>query len=46
VVKASNDGVVYLFKKNKVAFFHGRGSFAKAARTGARSRLPAHKTRL
>jgi dihydrolipoamide dehydrogenase len=27
VVKASNDGVMYLFKKNKVAFFHGRGTF-------------------
>jgi len=30
VVKASNDGVLYLFKKNKVTFFHGRGSFVKA----------------
>src|SRR5437762_12284235 len=30
VVKASNDGVPYLFKKNKVAFFHDRGSFVKA----------------
>ena len=28
VAKASNDGIAYLFKKNKVAFFHGRGSFA------------------
>lgn len=27
VVKQNNDGVIYLFKKNKVAFFHGRGSF-------------------
>ena len=27
VVKASNDGVAYLFKKNKVTFFHGRGTF-------------------
>jgi dihydrolipoamide dehydrogenase len=34
VVKASNDGVLYLFKKNKVAFFHGRGSFVKAADGG------------
>src|SRR5947199_3415629 len=34
VVKASNDGVVYLFKKNKVAFFHGRGNFAKAGADG------------
>ena len=30
VVKQNNDGVVYLFKKNKVAFFHGRGSFVSA----------------
>ena len=27
VVKASNDGVMYLFRKNKVTFFHGRGTF-------------------
>ncbi|MDB5773928.1 MAG: dihydrolipoamide dehydrogenase [Herbaspirillum sp.] len=31
VVKQNNEGVQYLFKKNKVTFFHGRGSFAKAA---------------
>ena len=30
VVKQNNDGILYLFKKNKVNFFHGRGSFAKA----------------
>jgi len=30
VVKSSNDGIVYLFKKNKIAFFHGRGSFGKS----------------
>src|ERR671929_1817370 len=30
VVKGSNDGVLYLFKKNKVEFFHGRGSFGKS----------------
>ena len=30
VVKSSNDGVLYLFKKNKVQFFHGRGSFGKS----------------
>ena len=34
VVKASNDGIVYLFKKNKVAFFHGRGSFVKVGVEG------------
>ena len=27
VVKQNNDGIQYLFKKNKVTFFHGRGSF-------------------
>ena len=27
VVKQNNDGILYLFKKNKVAFFHGRASF-------------------
>jgi len=30
VVKSNNDGIVYLFKKNKIAFFHGRGSFGKS----------------
>ena len=28
VVAQNNDGITYLFKKNKVASFHGRGSFA------------------
>ncbi|TAK88779.1 MAG: dihydrolipoyl dehydrogenase [Aquabacterium sp.] len=31
VVKQNNDGILYLFKKNKVSFFHGRGSFVKSA---------------
>ena len=31
VVKQNNDGILYLFKKNKVSFFHGRGSFVGAA---------------
>jgi dihydrolipoamide dehydrogenase len=30
VVKGSNDGVLYLFKKNKISFFHGRGSFGSS----------------
>ena len=34
VVQQNNDGVLYLFKKNKVAFFHGRGSFVKAVEAG------------
>ena len=34
VVKQNNDGILYLFKKNKVSFFHGRGSFQKATEQG------------
>jgi dihydrolipoamide dehydrogenase len=30
VVKQNNDGILYLFKKNKVSFFHGRGAFVAA----------------
>ncbi len=28
VVQQNNDGILYLFKKNKVTFFHGRGALA------------------
>jgi dihydrolipoamide dehydrogenase len=28
VVAQNNDGIFYLFKKNKVAYFHGKGRFA------------------
>ena len=34
VVKQNNDGILYLFKKNKITFFHGRGSFLKAVAPG------------
>ncbi len=34
VVKQNNEGILYLFKKNKVSFFHGRGSFAKTVDGG------------
>jgi dihydrolipoamide dehydrogenase len=34
VVKQNNDGILYLFKKNKVSFFHGRGSFVKGSAEG------------
>jgi len=34
VVKASNDGIAFLFRKNKIAFFHGRGSLARAGAAG------------
>jgi dihydrolipoamide dehydrogenase len=27
VVKQNNDGILYLFKKNKITFFHGKGQF-------------------
>jgi dihydrolipoamide dehydrogenase len=34
VVEQNNSGILFLFKKNKVTFYHGRGSFAKAADGG------------
>ncbi len=34
VVKQNNDGILYLFKKNKVSFFHGRGSFVGKSDAG------------
>ncbi|MGA0178965.1 MAG: FAD-dependent oxidoreductase, partial [Burkholderiaceae bacterium] len=34
VVKQNNDGILYLFKKNKVTFFHGSGSFVGADAQG------------
>jgi dihydrolipoamide dehydrogenase len=34
VVKQNNDGILYLFKKNKIAFFHGRGSFSGKSEAG------------
>ena len=34
VVKQNNDGILYLFKKNKVTFFHGRGSFENSGENG------------
>jgi dihydrolipoamide dehydrogenase len=34
VVKQNNDGILYLFKKNKITFFHGRGSFGSAVDGG------------
>lgn len=34
VVKQNNDGILYLFKKNKVTFFHGTGAFSKAVDGG------------
>jgi len=37
VVKQNNDGILYLFKKNKISFFHGRASFVKAVASDATS---------
>jgi len=37
IVKQSNDGILFLLKKNKVTFFHGLGSFVKAVAPGATS---------
>jgi dihydrolipoamide dehydrogenase len=34
VVKQNNDGILFLLKKNKVAFFHGRGAFGAAVDGG------------
>jgi len=34
VVKQNNDGILFLFKKNKITFFHGRGSFAAKSDAG------------
>ena len=34
VVKQNNDGILYLLKKNKVAFFHGIASFVKGDASG------------
>lgn len=34
IVKQNNDGILYLFKKNKVTFFHGLASFVKVVEGG------------
>jgi dihydrolipoamide dehydrogenase len=38
-VKSSNDGVAYLFRKNKIQLFAGRASFVKAAEGGYELRI-------
>ncbi|WP_038210274.1 dihydrolipoyl dehydrogenase [Xenophilus azovorans] len=43
VVKQNNDGILYLFKKNRIAFFHGRGSFVKAADGGYEIKVAGEK---
>jgi dihydrolipoamide dehydrogenase len=39
VVRQNNEGILYLFKKNQVAFFHGRGSFAGGGGDGWQIRV-------
>ena len=34
VVKQNNDGILYLFKKNKVSFFHGRAALVSKSGAG------------
>ena len=34
IVKQNNEGILYLFKKNKVAFYHGHGSFVRGDANG------------
>ena len=34
VVKQNNDGILYLFKKNKVSFFHGRAALVSTTDAG------------
>ena len=34
IVKQTNEGIAFLFRKNKVTFFHGVGSFMKASKRG------------
>ena len=39
VVAQNNDGILYLFKKNKITFFHGRASFAGRSDSGIEVRV-------
>jgi len=43
VVRQNNDGIVYLFKKNKITYFNGCGSFAGGAPGGWQVRVAADK---
>jgi len=44
VVKQNNDGILYLFKKNKVSFFHGTAAFAGQVDGGWAIRVQGTKT--
>lgn len=43
VVGQNNDGILYLFKKNKVSFYHGTGSFEKRDESGYQIRVNGEK---
>jgi dihydrolipoamide dehydrogenase len=43
VVRQNNDGILYLFKKNKVTFFNGHGSFAGGGADGYEIRISADR---
>lgn len=45
VVKQNNDGIAYLFKKNKVTFFHGAAASCVPSMAATRSRSPARPKR-
>jgi len=46
VVQQNNDGILYLFKKNKVTFFHGRGALVSSTDAGVEIAVsePANET--
>jgi len=44
VVKQNNDGIQYLFKKNKVTFFHGKGSFDSKVEGGYAIKVSSEKS--
>jgi dihydrolipoamide dehydrogenase len=43
VVRQNNDGILFLFKKNKITFFHGRGSFAAGDASGYEIKVSGRK---
>lgn len=46
VVDQNNQGILFLFRKNKVAFFHGVGSFVKASQAGYEVQVSGAKNEL
>jgi dihydrolipoamide dehydrogenase len=43
VVSQNNDGILYLFKKNKVSFFHGTGAFENSGEDGYHIQIKGEK---